>query len=478
MLPKTRSSHLLLLAAAVALGALSWACHDEPTAPSISARAGGGSGGPSVRSVDPDSAPQDTTLDVHVFGSGFDSTSRVRFALHGDTLRAKIRTNSTRFVSKSELVANITVAADALPDKYDVNVYLSQGKPGIGTEMFTVTVVMLELGDLGGDGCEALAINQIGQVVGWSCTASGEEHAFFYSESGGTGHMEDLGVLPGHNWSHASGINNLGQVVGNSGIKDYSVCCSGPTFQRPVVWERPPGGVWSVRELPSVSSARANDINDAGYVVGWDGGAVIWSPSGAIEPLPLLTGTTQPYVSRINNTGQAVGYVWSTTLTDATAVLWYRDGSGDWSVMSLGYLPGGAFSVGYDLTDRDGSGRMYVVGDAKGGSTNVIYTHGVRWTLLETSPAVWQVVAMEELAKPTGDSRRFARAVNASGAVTGYAGPKKGSPWWVAVRWFAATTLGEILPQPTNSSNYGRDINDAGWIVGRAGGRAVMWREQ
>lgn len=220
----------------------------------------------------------------------------------------------------------------------------------------------------------------------------------------------------------------------------------------------------------------AVDINDAGYVVGWDGGAVVWSPGGAIEQLPLLPGTTQPYPHRINNTGQIVGEVWSTTLTEATAVLWYRDGSG-WRVKSLGYLPGGAFSTASDLTDRDASGRMYVVGDSKGGGSTT-FSHAVRWALAETSAGTWEVVTMDELAAPGGDSRRFAHAVNASGAVTGYGVNSKDKNWWVAMRWFAGSTLGEVLPGANAASDYGWDINDAGWIVGRAGGRAVMWREQ
>jgi hypothetical protein len=115
----------------------------SPSAPTVSgallAKAAGG--GPSVKSTVPDSAPPDITLDVHVLGSGFDAGSRAVWALKGDTTFAttKVKTNSTRYVSSRELVANITIAADARQDLYDVMVALAGGKNGIGIELFAIT---------------------------------------------------------------------------------------------------------------------------------------------------------------------------------------------------------------------------------------------------------------------------------------------------------------------------------------------------
>ncbi len=71
----------------------------------------------------------------------------------------------------------------------------------------------IDLGTLpGGYYSYAYGINNSGQVVGSSTTASGDQHAFLYS--GGT--MIDLGTLPGGSNSYAAGINNSGQVVGSS----------------------------------------------------------------------------------------------------------------------------------------------------------------------------------------------------------------------------------------------------------------------
>src|SRR5260370_37601677 len=58
----------------------------------------------------------------------------------------------------------------------------------------------------------ALGINERGQVVGYSITASGKTHACLFEN----GVMTDLGTVPGCSDSRASGVNNRGQVVGES----------------------------------------------------------------------------------------------------------------------------------------------------------------------------------------------------------------------------------------------------------------------
>jgi probable HAF family extracellular repeat protein len=69
---------------------------------------------------------------------------------------------------------------------------------------------MRDLGTLGGANSYALAINVRGQVVGGSDTAGGGGHAFVYSD----GQMRDIG---GGTFSGAAGINIVGQLVGTSG---------------------------------------------------------------------------------------------------------------------------------------------------------------------------------------------------------------------------------------------------------------------
>ena len=60
---------------------------------------------------------------------------------------------------------------------------------------------------------DAYGINDAGQVVGYSHTAEGANHAFITGPDGMG--MRDLGTLGG-DYSYANGINDAGQVVGRS----------------------------------------------------------------------------------------------------------------------------------------------------------------------------------------------------------------------------------------------------------------------
>jgi hypothetical protein len=124
------------LCAAVAL--IITACvENSPTVPTVESieLAKGGVKNPTVKNAVPDSAQQSETLDVHVYGSGFDDGSRVQFNRGGG---GGVATNSTSFVSQRELVANIDVAIDADTGLYNIEVTTSRDKKGIGTEMFRV----------------------------------------------------------------------------------------------------------------------------------------------------------------------------------------------------------------------------------------------------------------------------------------------------------------------------------------------------
>ena len=123
----------------------------------------------------------------------------------------------------------------------------------------------IDLGTLGGGYSQAGSganyvpdncINELGQVVGASETASGDIHAFFWSEETG---MVDIGHLGGR--SHANAINNLSEVVGiskteypNSG---YTHC-----FR----WTAEDG----IEDIGTLNAPTcfAFDINDLGQVVG------------------------------------------------------------------------------------------------------------------------------------------------------------------------------------------------------------------
>jgi hypothetical protein len=90
-----------------------------------------------VSSTSPDSATQDTTLDVAINGSGFVAGTTATWALAGVPDSNQVKTNSTRYVSSRKLIANITITSNATIGKWDV-VVAASGKGGIGTEAFAI----------------------------------------------------------------------------------------------------------------------------------------------------------------------------------------------------------------------------------------------------------------------------------------------------------------------------------------------------
>lgn len=130
-----------------------------------------------------------------------------------------------------------------------------------------------DLGNLpGGYGrsAVAVAINNRGEVTGSSSGRLDISGAYIWSARDG---MRSIGRLPGHTYSSGKGINDRGEIVGYSeaqGLDEY-----------PFFWSLSTGMVElpRLRNYPTV----CNDINNAGEIVGyartWDGShAVLWSP--------------------------------------------------------------------------------------------------------------------------------------------------------------------------------------------------------
>jgi uncharacterized membrane protein len=235
------------------------ACSEvSPTAVPDLARREARSGGdsvPVVSSVKPNKSLRGTTLDVRVFGSGFDQGSTVQLALDG-VATDEVVTNSTTYVNSHELIANVTISADAEGALYDVIVTSSSGKPGIGTESFEVTVEMTLLPTLGETTqAGATGINEAGDISGYAYLPGSGGRAMLWTR----GVPRNLGVLAGFDQSRAEGLNNRGQVVG------YAMAFrDGKWKSKAFVWSRESG----MQPLMSPGDSRALAINDAGMVIG------------------------------------------------------------------------------------------------------------------------------------------------------------------------------------------------------------------
>ena len=133
---------LMLLSASFA--GLAFGCSSpidvpSPIAPDVRLARAAGATTPTVTAALPAEAPQDTTLDVQITGSGFDAGSHASFELQG-VVDARVHVNSTKFVKSTQVVANLTIARDAIVSQYNVAVTTASGKKGIGTDAFTVTL--------------------------------------------------------------------------------------------------------------------------------------------------------------------------------------------------------------------------------------------------------------------------------------------------------------------------------------------------
>jgi probable HAF family extracellular repeat protein len=172
---------------------------------------------------------------------------------------------------------------------------------------------VLDLGNLGGDTSSehsditaAAAINDLGQVVGDSKLLDdnprGPVHAFLWQD----GHMQDLGVLAGTR-SGAFAINNVGQIAGYSSTAASNV--------HAVLWDN--GEMIDLGTLGGEFSVGFG-INSSGQVVGradtasGESHAFLWKDGQMIDLAEASGDMTLSEANAINDEGQIVGESFST----------------------------------------------------------------------------------------------------------------------------------------------------------------------
>ncbi len=422
-----------------------YACADQPTQPDpdISFAKGGG-GRPTVDAADPNSAPQDITLDVRVIGSGFDNGSVVKF-LKGGQSTPKIVTNASTFLDKNNIIANITIAVDAEVTLYDIEVTTRRGKKGIGSELFSVK----KKGDT--------------------------EPQFVITTT-------DLGTLDEASGHNAQGISSYPngasiRVVGQSGGRAFFVA--------------PPAAMVELTGPPepnaSILGTKAVDISHGGQIVGQrfvNRGdpevnglqPLFWSSSQAVAIVLPVGLARSSYATAIDNSGQIVGQSWDHSddldAPHAHAMLWTVDGAGNVTTRDLHeetFALGFINSLAEDINDRG-----QVVGRAYDGFREraFLWDNGV-------------VTMLDDPVDPGFST--FANAINNAdpvqiiGAAQDQSGTVRALLWTVS----GGTVQTEELPVLAGfGPGWPKDLNDTGEVVGNSGsplngqggdGHAILW---
>jgi len=93
---------------------------------------------PVVSSTSPDTGQQGTTLAVQLNGGNFTTGAVATWALQGVVDTTQVQTLATKYVNSRTLIATIAIGANATLASWDVHVALSNGKNGVGSDLFTI----------------------------------------------------------------------------------------------------------------------------------------------------------------------------------------------------------------------------------------------------------------------------------------------------------------------------------------------------
>jgi probable HAF family extracellular repeat protein len=321
---------------------------------------------------------------------------------------------------------------------------------------------IVDLGTLGGAESVAFGVNELGDVVGWSLTRGGQQHACAWYDGVGT----DLGTLGG-TASRAWAINDAGTIVGESLLAGGSgdanfkafIVDGGPMTMLPGL-----GGSWSVGYA----------INQAGVITGTARNAqqqekmVRWT-NGQITNLGPLTTQQRSRGYGINANGAIAGWGY-TPLGGPNDSLLYSPPIND--IIQIGGFGQFQNSEAYDVNDVG-----IVVGNSSPGSGN--WTAALWYPEAITTPVIVGSVDSFEISEfydiNNGDIADTAIAV-------GRAYTFEQTPEPSHAIYFDGTTLydlNDFLPEGTEGYLFeAREVNDSGQIAAtlfvNGGFRAVL----
>lgn len=194
----------------------------------------------------------------------------------------------------------------------------------------------------------AEGVNGAGRIVGSAGFPNDGLGVLAFVYDSPNGQLRNLGTLPGGNVSEALAVNELGQVVG------YAMNIStGIPPSTAFLWQ---DGAMATLELPVGPHAVALDINDRGQVVGWmgqasvmDSHAYVWQ-GGVATDLGKSPGAFASQATAINDAGRVL-IIGLYQQGPSAPVLWrsFVWDRGVWT--DIGLLPGFDKCAGLDLNE-------------------------------------------------------------------------------------------------------------------------------
>ena len=258
--------------------------------------------------------------------------------------------NSESFANLNNAIQVAGTAETAVTDPNNEN-FCSFGTNLICLGFIWQNGIMTPLRTLGGTNGQAAAINDSGQVAGYSETSTADPSCpapqvlQFRPTVWTAGHAKALPLYPGDTEGAAFWMNNSGEVVGASGVcAPYDPRYALPLQPRhAVVWRD--GKPVDLGNLGGQFQNAAFAINDLGQIVGGSDiagetyqHAFLWQ-NGRMTDLGTLPGDVVSAAVAINNKGQVTGVSVDASGQNLTAFLWQNGVMYDLNNLVYGNTP-------------------------------------------------------------------------------------------------------------------------------------------